>query len=314
MMVAAGCSSDGGRAPGERAVVVVTTNIWADIVENIDCKDAFDVATMIPPGSDPGGFEPSPAAEGRMNDAAIVVANGLFLEERFDAALDAAEDDGTPVFRAGDYVDFIAYRYAVGTLSHLHNHDEEGRPIEHDTELDHVGADPRLWFDPNRVAGVLFPLVEQLADATGVDEATLADCAARYQLELYAVDGEIADALFGLPADRRRIVTNHESIGYLGDRYGLEVIGAVVPEPAAQGPLSPDHLADLAELIDEAGVDTIFAEAEHPVDDAETLAERIGDVEIVTLYTDSLGPAGSGADTYLSFLRTNAELVGDALR
>ena len=76
---------------------------------------------------------------------------------------------------------------------------------------------------------------------------------------------------------------------------------------------NPAQLEALAETIEHEGVKAIFAETLHSTDVADTLASRVDDVEVVTLYTGSLGPPGSGAEDYVGLMRTNARLIVDAL-
>ncbi len=139
------------------------------------------------------------------------------------------------------------------------------------------------------------------------------ECLDRYQADLAAADAEIAGMVAALPADRRKLVTSHDSLSYFADRYGFEVIGTVIPAPSTLAETDPAQLEKLAEIIDETGVPAIFAETQHTLDDVNALAARVGDVEVVTLYTGTLGPPGEGADTYIGFLRTNALLITESL-
>ena len=170
-----------------------------------------------------------------------------------------------------------------------------------------------MWFDPHRVSEALPALADALKTEVGLDAAAVEACLTSYQAELAAVDAEIAARVDQLPAERRKLVTNHEALGYYADRYGFEVIGTVIPTPASMAQASPAQLEELAEMIEHEGVKALFAETVHSTDDVEALASRVGDVEVVTLYTGSLGPPGSGAETYVGFLRTNTDLIVDAL-
>ena len=163
------------------------------------------------------------------------------------------------------------------------------------------------------MAEALPDLVRVLNTEAGIDAAELQACADIYQAELEAVDAEIAASVAQLPAENRKLVTNHDALGYYADRYEVEVIGAVIPSPSSMAQTNPAQLEELAELIEHEGIQAIFAETQHTSDDAESLAARVGDIEVVTLYTGSLGPPGSGAETYLGFLRTNTELIVGAL-
>jgi zinc/manganese transport system substrate-binding protein len=102
-------------------------------------------------------------------------------------------------------------------------------------------------------------------------------------------------------------------LAYFADRYGFEVVGTVIPAASTLAAANPADLERLAQLIDDVGVGAVFAETQHSSADADALAERVGDVEVVTLFTDTLDVEGSGADTYLALLLTDAELIADAL-
>ena len=170
-----------------------------------------------------------------------------------------------------------------------------------------------MWFDPRRVSDALPQLARVLTSDAGLDGAAIEACVADYQAELEAVDAEIVDKVAQLPADARKLVTNHEALGYFADRYGFELVGTVIPSPSSMAQASPAGLEELAETIEHEGIKAIFAETQHSVDDVQALADRVGDVDVVTLYTGSLGPPGSGAETYVGFMRTNTDLIVEAL-
>ncbi len=130
--------------------------------------------------------------------------------------------------------------------------------------------------------------------------------------ELVELDAAIAERLGTVPEERRLLVTNHDNLGYFADRYGFEVIGSVLPSSSTLVEASPSELDDLADEIEEAGVPAIFAEALESTDDATALGDRLG-VEVVTLYSDSLGEEGSGAETYAEMMLFDADAIASAL-
>ena len=310
VLTASACSGDSSPEEFEQATdvatptILATTGIWADVVANVACGGLAEVETIIPVGGDPHGYEPSLRDRERMENAALVVANGLRLEAGLEDTLEAVEESGTPVFRFAEGMDAIPFSFE----SAEHDDHDEG----HD-DHDHSGGDPHVWFDPHRVLEALPALASVLTTDIGLDPAVIDACLTSYQAELAAVDAEIAAKVAELPAENRKLVTNHEALGYYADRYGFEVIGTVIPTPASMAQASPAQLEELAEVIEHEGIKAVFAETLHSVDDVEALAARVGDVEVVTLYTGSLGPPGSGAETYLGFLLTNTDLIVDAL-
>jgi len=346
---AAACSGDPSPEPpsagAETPTIVATTSIWADVVANMACDGLAEVVTIIPVGSDPHGYEPSLQDTERMTNASLVVANGLTLEGRLEDTLNAVAESGTPVLNFAEHMDPIPFE--AGHDDHDdeghdeghdhddegHDHDDEGHDDDeahdeghdhddegHDDEEghDHHGhahgtEDPHVWLDPHRVAEALPVLAQALTVDAGLDPAGVEACLASYRAELEAVDAEIAAKVEQLPAESRKLVTNHDAFGYYAARYGFEVIGTVIPSLSSMAEASPAGLEELAEIIEHEGIKAIFAEIQHSGDDINALAARIGGVDVVTLYTGTLGPPGSGAETYTGYLRTNTDLIVDSL-
>lgn len=317
----AACGGDDGAGTDESStdqpVVIATTSIWADVVANIACDDSIEVRTLIPTGGDPHGFEPSLQDREALAGAALVVANGLDLEESLVDTLEAVEADGVPVFHVADHVETIPF----AGVAHDDDHQDEGRSEneahsedEAHAEDDHAheGDDPHLWMDARRVVEAL-PAIAEALTAAGMDATAADDCADAYAQRLTTADAEAEALLAAVPADERLLVTNHEALGYFADRHGFELVGAVIPGGSTLAEPNAADLAELATLITELGVPAIFAENLQTASDADALAARLDGVTVVTLFTDSLGDAESGADTLEALTVTNARLVADAL-
>ena len=279
LAVVAAAPSSADAAGDDPPIVVATTSIWADIVDRLDCGDHFTVETLIPIGGDAHSFEPSIRDRGTLADAALVVANGGGLEPQLDDTLDAVVGEGIPVLNVFDHIG--------------------------------DGGDPHLWFDPTLVAEAA-PLIGDGLVAAGADEATTDQCVDEFTSELESLDVELAEILSVVPPERRLLVTNHDALGRFADRYDLEILGTVLPGSSTLAEASPAELEALADEIETAGVPAIFAETLESADEATTLAERL-DVDVVTLYTDSLGEEGSGAESYADLLRFDATAIADAL-
>ena len=108
------------------------------------------------------------------------------------------------------------------------------------------------------------------------------------------------------------MVTNHEAFGYFAYRYGFEVVGVVIPGGSTLADPSSAELAELVEIMTEENIEVIFGETVEPSALADAVAAEVGvDVEVVELFTESLG--GSGAETYTDMVRTNTALIAEAL-
>jgi ABC-type Zn uptake system ZnuABC Zn-binding protein ZnuA len=149
--------------------------------------------------------------------------------------------------------------------------------------------------------------------ATDLDAGQVEACTAAYQAQLLELDAQMEEILTAVPADLRKLVTNHESLGYFADRYGFEIIGTVLSGTSSLAETNPAALEELAQVIIAAGLPAIFTEAESSARDIEALARRVGNLQVIPLLTESLDAPGTPSDTYIGFLRTTAEAISEAL-
>jgi len=303
-----GCGGEGGEAaPGNgecrELKIVVTTSILGDIVGNV-AAGSGTVEVLMPVGTDPHSFQVSASRVAALRRADLVVVNGLGLEEGMSDAIEAAAADGKLVVEAASFVDALPFTAGPGGEA----------PTDGEGEGGHGTLDPHIWTDPVRIADVATGLGEALAAADPACPERWREAAAGYRRELLALDEEIEAILEVVPAERRKLVTNHGALGYFADRYGFEVLGTVIPGGDTLAEPSPADLADLVEILRREGVRAIFAETTQAPDLADAVAAELGQgVAVVDLFTESLGGPGSGAETYLSMQRTNAERIAGAL-
>jgi len=157
-------------------------------------------------------------------------------------------------------------------------------------------------------------IADFLADqGSTVDAAALHANADAYVAELEALDSEVQAMMADIPQDRRVLVTNHEVFGYFADRYDLDVVGTVIPGQSTTDTASGQALDRLVDVIEDHGVPAIFADTSSSDDLARTLANEVGDVSVVELFSESLGQAGSDGGTYLEMVQANATLIASAL-
>jgi zinc/manganese transport system substrate-binding protein len=283
-----GCSPPSGP---DKPQVVVTTNILGDVVENV-LGDQVEVTTLMPPNADPHSSEISAQQAAMMGDADLIVSNGLGLEEGLQQHLDRAVGAGAPMLVAGDVIDVVPYSSG----------DAEGTP------------DPHFWTDPATMIDVVDALEASAVEIEGIDTDRLADDADDYRAELTQLDADMTAAFAAISPDRRALVTNHHVFGYLADRFGFRVVGAVIPGGTTLAAPSAADLRELSEAIVDAGVATIFAESSQPDRLVQVLAsEAKVDVDVVELFTESLTEPGDGAGTYLQMMRVNTERISAGL-
>lgn len=311
----AGCVGGGGSGEGGSATptegvaggasVVVTTSILGDIAANVLSGTGADIEVVLPPGADPHGYAPSASDGVTVREADLVVAVGLGLEAALEDLIAAAEADGVEVLRVGQLVDPVEYGADA-------DQDDHAGEDEHDDE--HAGGlDPHVWLDPLRAAALGQEIAAAYAELVPAAADTVAAAADEYEAELVALDEELQAMVATLPEERRRLVTNHDAIGYLADRYDLEVVATVLPGTSADVDVTASAFTELVELLQETGIPVVFAETTSADRLARALAGEVEGVEVVELYTDSLGAPGSDGDTLVKMLRTDVERIVDAL-
>lgn len=278
--------------------VVATTNVLADVVTDL-VGDSGSVRALMGPGDDPHEFSPSAEETALLRSADVVVANGLGLEASLADSLAAAEEDGATVVELAAEVDPLEFGLS---------HDDH----EADHEDDHEDYDPHFTLDPLRMADAMEVVAHALSEQDG--SVAWEDRAADVRSDLEGLHRELEEQLSVVPPERRNLVTNHHALGYFADRYDFDVIGTVIPGGGTLAEPSASDLADLADLLSREGITAVFADTTVSTDLAETLAAEVGaDVEVLRLYTGSLGPDGSGAETYAGMMRVNASTIAAAL-
>ncbi|MEV7078324.1 zinc ABC transporter substrate-binding protein AztC [Streptomyces sp. NPDC093516] len=289
-----GCAGGGD----DRPRVVVTTNILGDITREI-VGDEAGVSVLMKPNADPHSFGLSAVQAAELENADLVVHNGLGLEENVARHVEAARASGVATFAAGEAADPLTFRTG-----------DEGGPADEAGE-----PDPHFWTDPDRVRKVAGLIADQVVEhVEGVDEKAVRANAERYDAQLADLTAWMERSFAAVPEDRRALVTNHHVFGYLADRFGFRVIGAVVPSGTTLASPSSSDLRSLTRAMEQAGVRTVFADSSQPTRLAQVLRQEMGgDVDVVPLYSESLTEKGKGAGTYLEMMRANTSAMAEGL-
>jgi len=273
--------------------VVVTYSILGAVVADV-VGDAAVVQVLMPNGIDPHEWEPSAKDIELLNQADLIVSNGLDLEGNVMEAIEAVEKDGVAVFHATDHIEVI--EFGAG------GHDDDEEAV-HDDE--HGSGDPHFWTSPVEMAAVVEALGVALADI-GIDTG---DRAAMTKEELLNIDQEIRGLVESIPVESRILVTGHESLGYFAHEYEFEVVGAVIPSLSSEAEASAGDLAALKQTIADGGVSVIFTEMGTSPDVVEALSSE-AEVSVVEISTHFLPEDG----TYKTFILQLASMISVALQ
>jgi ABC-type Zn uptake system ZnuABC Zn-binding protein ZnuA/ABC-type Mn2+/Zn2+ transport system permease subunit len=282
-LFAAGCGSSGSDS-GKVAVVATTTQI-GDFARQVGGNEV-DVHQILSPNTDPHDYEPRPDDVTTTADARIVFTNG----DNLDAWMDKVIDDSGSDARVVD----------LGT----------GVPVKLPGEASGPEAsqyDPHWWHDPRNAEEAVRQIAAQLSEVDPASKAAFEANAAAYEAKLKDLDAGIANCMDGVPPVDRKLVTDHDAFGYFADRYGIDVVGAVIPSQTTQAQPNAQDLSDLVDVVKREGVQAIFPESSLSPKLAETIASQTGASADYTLYGDTLGPSDSTGGTYLHMEQANAD-------
>jgi manganese/iron transport system substrate-binding protein len=279
--------------------VTATTGLLAEAVRAVGGSD-IDLSVLVPTGGDPHDYELSPQDVVRLHDSDVIFMSGLGYEV-FLAKLMSGDDAHPPIVALSDGIVPLEMAVELGSQPAAAG---EAKPGEYD---------PHVWFDPNSVIQWTENAATAMAGEDPAHASQYQANAAAYINQLKELDQWGADQVNRLPADQRKLVGDHEVLGYLARRYGFTVVGAITSEASDVAEPSAQQVAALETTLKEQGVRAVFV----GVFDNHSLANQIGQdtgVRVVPIYFESLSPAGGPATTYLDFFRYDLSQIVEALK
>jgi zinc/manganese transport system substrate-binding protein len=277
----AGCGG-GAAAESGRLTVVATTTQAADLARNVG-GSRIDVKQILAANADPHDYEVRPDDVRAVAGADLVIRSGGDLDAWLS---DAISSSGTsaPVLTL---IDKVPTRRLGSEV------------------------DPHWWQDPRNAERAVAEIRDALVGVDGAHAAAYKAAAGAYTKRIATLDAAIAGCMRQIPAARRKLVTTHDALGYYADRYGIDVIGAVIPSLSTQGQASAGRTAELIRTIKRAGVSAIFAESSVNPKVEQAIAAEAGAKVGKPLWADTLGPKGSDGATYLTSIASNTRALVD---
>ncbi|MGH2846108.1 MAG: metal ABC transporter solute-binding protein, Zn/Mn family [Thermoleophilaceae bacterium] len=278
LALAAGC---GGMESGDAELrAVATTTHVADLVGAVG-GERVELHGILSPDADPHGYQPRPSDAAALAEADVVFESGGDVDGWLDELVDSAGGDA----RVVSLLDAVRRR----------------------------GDDPHWWQDPRNAILAVEAVRAGLVGADPAGRAGYEHRAAAYVRELRELDADIERCIGRVPPAKRKLVTTHDSLGYFAARYGIEVIGAVIPSLSTQAQPSARDVDRLVSQIEDESVEAVFPEAAVSQRLERAIARESGAEVGEELWTDSLGPEGSGAETYVTAMRSNAAALAEGM-
>jgi zinc/manganese transport system substrate-binding protein len=280
-----GCAATSAGSGGKPVAVATTTQI-GDWVRAVGGQEVA-VHQILAPNSDPHDYEPRPSDVEAVAGARVVFTNGDHLDQW-----------------ARDLVDKAGGSPAVVDLG-------AAVPVKRPGESRGPEAsrwDAHWWHDPRNAEAAVGEIARAL-EAGSPKRQAIARNARAYEARLKSLDRGIAACMARVPAAERKLVTDHDAFGYFAARYGIAVAGTVIPAQTTQGQPSAGEVAALVRLIRREQVRAVFPESSISSKLARSIARETGARAELTLYGDTLGPAGSRGASYIGMEAANADAM-----
>ena len=306
----AGCPEIDGREIN----VVATTPMIGEFVSQVG-GDNINLTVLMPAEADPHTYEPAPQDAGTIADADLVFYTGLKYEPAaLIKLLENSACSAEVLAEVGESVFPIEFKEGGHDEGH-DDHDEEGHD-DHDEEghddhegHDHGAYDPHFWFDPNRVAYASEYIENKLVEFDPSNASEYETSGKAYITELKGLVSQVSQLISTIPSQNRKLITTHESLGYLEAKFGLEVLSTIIPSVDSANEISPSQLVDVIDVIEDNNVKVIFIESEAPSVYAETIVAETGIKAVEGLWVETL----KDGQSYPEFLFDAVELIVENL-
>lgn len=265
--------------------VVATINILADITSQV-AGDKLEVESLLPTGTDPHTYEPSPGDARQIAQAAVIVRNGLHLEGWLDKLISSAGANARLITAASKVKAIQAQDYSNS-------------------------FDPHAWMSLDNALLYVDEIEAGLSAAFPEFKSDFAENAKLYKSKIQEAEIRVWRWVNAIPPGRRHIITSHDAFRYFARRYGFEV--ASILGTSTDADVSLADINHLIQVVKDYQVPAIFIEAALNPKILNQLAHDLGIRIGGHLYTDSFGPKGSDADSYLAMILHNTQTLNLAL-
>ncbi|MBI3601998.1 MAG: zinc ABC transporter substrate-binding protein [Candidatus Omnitrophica bacterium] len=269
---------------------VATNSMVANWIKNI-AGDQVVLTTLVGANADVHTFEPTPSDNVALAKADIIFEIGLGFEHWMNRLYAASASRAKRIVLTDQVV---SQPLTILRLGQKHGED----------------VDPHVWHNVRYVMGMVKRMGSALASADPAHAAIYKANTISYLKQLEALEAWAIRKVAEVPRERRKLVTNHDSLGYLCQHYGFDLIGAAFESATteAEDPSARD-IAHLIDKIKTSGVPVVFAENIHNSQLLASIAREAHVQLAPPLYTDALGSQPSQADTYIKMMRYNIETI-----
>ena len=280
--------------------VVASTTLVGDVVHQIG-GDQIELTVLLPVGADPHTFEPRPQDAAAISNAQIIFLNGLELEHSLEPLIEA-NANGT-IVEVSDGIEVLPFNEGL---------EDETEDVTNEGHNHSIG-DPHTWMDPNLVMMWVNNITLALSNADPDNAAYYEEKSTNYLAELVNLDQWIQTEVAKIPVENRKLVTDHENMGYFVKRYGFTLEGLVVDSLSTGASPSAQELSELENVIVTKNVKAIFVGSTVNPSLSEQVANDTG-IQVIIIDTESLGDSNSDIATYIQFMKKMVSAIVEGLQ
>lgn len=293
-IVLIGCSPVKEKTGDEKLYVVATTGMLYDAAINIG-KDRIRAEAIMGPGVDPHLYKATQGDLSKLNNADLVIYNGLALEGKMGEILEKL-GKRKPVVAAAENIPKDKLLGAVGYQN---------------------AFDPHIWFDVMLWKSAVTEIEKALIRTDSTNQEFYRKNALSYQLKLDSIHRMVLERIKEIPEKQRILVTAHDAFQYFGRAYGIRVEGLQGISTVAD--IGLRDIARVTDLIIENDIKAIFIETSVSEKTINALIEgcREKGHEVIiggALFSDAMGEIGTYEGTYEGMVTTNVNTIVNSLK
>lgn len=287
--------------------IETTIPYLTDLVKQASCDSkSFQIENIISVGSDPHTFHMTPSNRIAIAKADVIISIGSGLEPWISKIQKNKNQTWFTV------TENMSLTKLDGGHTHSHDHDHDLNHDHETKEHNHLEYDPHIWQSPKLTKEALLKISNLLIKLKPNEEININKCTQNYIHKMEIEIKELKKQIETIPLEKRVIATNHDALGYFANEFGFKIKSIVGLSDEASP--TPAQLKDIIMQIKKENITALFLESTGNMRNIKTVSKETGVKIGGTLYSDSLGTKGSGAETAPEMWKTNVSTILNALK
>lgn len=267
--------------------------------------DKIKVENLVPTGVEAHDWEQSTGDTVKLNNADILIYNGLGMEPWIDSVKTSLSSSELKYVEVSENINFIE-----STHTHSHEDEEEEHTEEHENELDHIHYDPHVWLDPQNAIIEMENIYKAFSEIDPDNKDYYKSNLDKYTKQLQELDNTFRETVAEFSSNK--IIVSHEAFDYMCKAYGLTQIG--VEGISSESEPSPTRMAEIIEIAKKNNIEYIFFEELSSEKVANAIANEAGlKVSVLDPIEGITDENKNNGEDYISLMYKNLEALKEAL-